>query len=228
MLKINVLTLFPSLFEEHLKNLPVKKAIQNALAQVNLVNLRNFALDGYGTVDDKPYGGGVGMILMIEPIFNALTSVLGKNFNTGGTKNGRIIALSPRGKTYSQEIARELSQEKQITLICGRYEGMDARIEEHLATDVISIGNYVLSGGELAALSIIESTVRLLPGVLAKPEATQIESFSEENYLEKNYIEYPQYTRPEFFKGMTVPKILLSGNHKEIADWRAKKSHGKL
>ena len=216
-MKIDVLTLLPNLFEEHLKNLPFKRAVLNKSLEIKLHNLRDYALDSYGTVDDKPYGGGVGMVLMIEPIYNALTDILGKDFEKQPKKNGRVIVLSPRGKKYTQKITRELSQEDHITFISGRYEGIDARVEENLATDVISIGDYVLSGGELPALVIMEAITRLIPGVLDKEGATEIESFSDDKTLE-----FSQYTRPESFRGLEVPKVLLSGNHKEIESWRDK------
>jgi len=209
MLKFNVITLFPNLFEEHLNNLPFKKAITKKLIAINLVNLRDFALNSYGTVDDKPYGGGTGMILMIEPIYKALE----------GLKHP--ILLSPTGIKYNQKKAGELSKLSEITLICGRYEGVDARVKDNLVTEVISIGNYILSGGELAALAIMESVTRLIPGVLEKQEAFEDESFS------NGHLEYPQYTRPEVFKKMEVPKVLLSGNHKEIEQWK-KKNYTKL
>lgn len=209
MITFNIITLFPELFKAHLENLPFKRAGDLGITKINLIQLRDFAIDKRGTVDDKPFGGGVGMILMIEPIYYALEKV-----NSGG----RIVLLSPRGKKLNQEIVKNLSKEKEITIICGRYEGIDARVEENLATDVISIGDYVLSGGELPALVLMEAIVRLLPNVLEKKNATKIESF------EKGYLEYPQYTRPEDFRGMKVPKVLLSGNHKEIEKWRKQNS----
>ncbi len=216
-MKIDVLTLLPNLFEEHLKNLPFKRAILNKSLEIKLHNLRDYALDSYGTVDDKPYGGGVGMILMIEPVYNGLIDILGKDFERQPKKNGRVIVLSPRGKRFTQKIAHELSQEDHITFVSGRYEGVDTRVEENLATDVISIGDYVLSGGELPALVIMEAITRLIPGVLEKDSATEIESFSDGETLE-----FSQFTRPKNFKGLEVPKILLSGNHKEIENWRNK------
>lgn len=206
MLKFNIITLFPNLFTEHLNNLPFKRGIEKGLIEISLINLRDFALDSYGTVDDRPYGGGTGMILMIEPIYKALQSI--KN------KNDKIVLLSPTGKKYNQKTAKEFSGLKEITFICGRYEGIDARVEENLITDIISAGDYVVSGGELPALMIMESIVRLLPGILEKEDATVKESFSD------GYLEHPQYTRPETFKNMDVPKVLLSGNHKEIEKWK--------
>ena len=227
MITFDVVTLFPRLFTEHLNNLPFKRAIDNNVTKVNLWNLRDFAIDKRGTVDDKPFGGGVGMILMIEPIFKALSSIyperIGKSKSIDSSflrlsKKSRIVVLSPRGKRYDQKLASELANMEQITLICGRYEGIDARVEKYLATDVISIGDYVVSGGELPALVLMESIVRLQSGVLEKKEATKNESFT------KDFIEYPQYTRPGDFEGLKAPDVLLSGNHEEVEKWRKEQS----
>lgn len=222
MLKFNVITLFPDLIEIHLKNLPFKRALEKNIAEYSVCNLRDFAIDKRGTVDDRTYGGGVGMVLMIEPIYKALQSVYkSKNIqDVKDQKGNRIILLSPRGERFNQKKAEELAKCGEITLICGRYEGIDARVEENLVTDVISIGDYVLSGGELPALSIMESVTRLLPGVLEKEDASRIESFSNN----EGEVEYPQYTRPEDFYGMKVPEVLLTGNHKEIQKWRDQNS----
>lgn len=224
MIKFDIVTLFPQLFTEHLNNLPFKKAIEKDIAKYNLVNLRDFSVNNYGSVDDETYGGGVGMVLMIEPIYKALEKIYGKDVMEKQIKDPdkkslpeghKIVVLSPRGTTYTQEKARELSKCTQITLICGRYEGIDARVEKSIATDVISIGDYVLSGGEIPSLAIMESITRILPGVLEKEEASMIESFTE-----NNNVEYPQYTRPENFMGLKVPDVLLSGNHQDINNWR--------
>ncbi|OGC56502.1 tRNA (guanosine(37)-N1)-methyltransferase TrmD [candidate division WWE3 bacterium RIFCSPLOWO2_01_FULL_41_9] len=209
MLTFDVITLFPELFEEHLNHLPFKKAIQKGLLKVNLHNLRDYALDSYGTVDGKPYGGGTGMVLMVEPISKALGRIENKE---------RTVLMSPRGKKFDQKKAGEYAGLQQITLICGRYEGVDARVEEHLVDESVSVGDYVLSGGELPALAIMESVTRLLPGVLEKEDAAAKESF------ENGFLEHPQYTRPEDFKGMKVPEVLLSGNHKEIEKWKKENS----
>lgn len=207
MLKINVITLFPQLIKPHLEELPFKKAIENKELEVNIINLRDFALDNYGTVDGKPYGGGTGMILMVEPIHKALESIKNKR---------RVVLLSPKGKRFNQQTAREFSKEDNITFICGRYEGIDHRVEEYV-TDIVSIGNYILSGGELPALTIMESVTRLLPGIL-DTSATTDESFENDN------LEYPQYTRPEIYDNKRVPKVLLSGNHAEIEKWKKENS----
>ncbi|NMB91607.1 tRNA (guanosine(37)-N1)-methyltransferase TrmD [candidate division WWE3 bacterium] len=233
MIKFNVITLFPQIFEESLKNLPFKKAFEEKIAEYKLINLRDFSVNKYGSVDDKTYGGGVGMVLMIEPIFKALTTIykedVMKKYIQDPTKKNlpkghRIVVLSPRGSIYNQEKVRELSKCTQVTLICGRYEGIDARVEDYISTDVISIGNYILSGGEIPALAIMESVTRILPGVLEKEEASKIESFSLGN---NNQVEYPQYTKPENFEGLQVPNVLLSGNHKEIKKWRKEQSKKK-
>lgn len=209
MLEINIITLFPNLFEEFKNVLPFNRAIKNNLIKLNLINLRDFAIDERGTVDDKPYGGGSGMVLRPEPLFEALSSIKDKEV---------IIALTPKGTTFTQKKAYDLSQKKSITIICGRYEGIDERIIQNYTTDEISIGDFVCAGGEAPAITILESIVRLLPGILDE-EAVTKESFSLENRLE-----HPQYTRPEEFKGHKVPDVLLSGNHKEIEAWKEKNS----
>ena len=211
MISFEVVTLFPSLFEENLRNLPFKKAMDTNVLEVNFHNIRDFAVDKRGSVDDKTYGGGTGMIIRPEPIFNAVDSIKKK-------KTSKIVLLSPRGIKFTQKKAREYAKLDQLILISGRYEGVDARVEQGLADEIISIGNYVLSGGELPALVVMESVARLLPGVLEKEGASQIESF------EDGKIEYPQYTRPEEYKGMKVPKILLSGDHAQIEKWRQENS----
>jgi len=229
MIKFNILTLFPQLFTSHFEELPYKKAVERKKAEYTLYNLRGYALDKRGTVDDKPYGGGTGMILMIEPIYNALEDIFKHDkdnlnkFLKQRKNDKRIILLSPRGETYNQRKAEELSECSNLTFICGRYEGVDSRVEEYLCTDVISIGNYVVSGGELPALVIMESITRLIPGILEKEDASKNESFSNITNLNNNQytVEYPQYTRPEIFMDMKVPKVLLSGNHKEIEKWRS-------
>ena len=217
MIKLNIITLFPDIINKHLEYLPFKKAIELGEIEVNVVNLRDYGLDNYGTVDGKTYGGGTGMLLRIEPIYNALSDLKVDENRSAMQKN---ILLSPKGQKYSQKAARELTNTSEITLICGRYEGVDARMQ-HFIDDTYSAGDYVLSGGELPALIIAESITRLLPGVLEKSDATQIESFAEGS---ENKLEFPQYTRPEDFKGHKVPEVLLSGDHKKIAKWRENNS----
>lgn len=214
-MQISILTLFPEVITNSLHSI-VKRAIDQKILKLNPINIRDFAKDKYKSVDDHPYGGGVGMILKCQPIFDAVASC---RAGLPAGRQGRIILLDPTGKKYTQKEAYRLSKYKHIILIAGHYEGVDQRIKDHLSDEVISIGDYILTGGEIPALVIIDSITRLLPGVLKK-EATANESFSGK----ENLLEYPQYTRPQDFNGHKVPKILLSGNHKEIQKWRERKS----
>lgn len=224
MIKINVITLFPELIEPHLKYLPFKKAINELeILEVNFVQLRDFAIDKHGTVDDKTYGGGVGLVLRPEPLFDALLSVgfseeelLDGDLRAQNKPMHKIIVLTPKGEQYDQNTAKLLSEMEEITLISGRYEGIDQRILS-LCDFQLSIGNFVLSGGEIPALVVMESVTRLLAGVLEKHEASAVESYSDPKASKK---EFPQYTRPENYKGLVVPEILLSGDHKKIQEWR--------
>ena len=215
---IDILTLFPEMFKGPFDESIVKRAIDKNLIKINIHNFRDWAKDKHKSVDDSPFGGGVGMVLMIEPIYNAL-SFLKK-------KNTKVILLTPQGKVYNQEKASELSKDEHLILIAGHYEGFDERIREHLVDEEISIGDFILTGGEIPVMVIVDSVVRLIPGVLEKEEATQFESFSISSSLEGPVVllEYPQYTRPADFKGWKVPEILLSGDHKKIKQWRRKKS----
>ncbi|OGC61274.1 tRNA (guanosine(37)-N1)-methyltransferase TrmD [candidate division WWE3 bacterium RIFCSPLOWO2_02_FULL_53_10] len=208
---ISVITLFPQVFHPILESSILDKAQKKGKLKVNLVDLREFGIGKYRQVDDRIYGGGVGMILRIEPIAAAIQKSKISNLKS------KIVLLEPAGKKFDQKMARRLTKEKHLVLICGKYEGVDERVRK-LADEVISIGDYVLSGGEIAAMAVIDSVARLLPGVLEK-EATEHESFSTHTLLEP-----PQYTRPENFEGMEVPKILLSGDHQEIAKWREKEA----
>ncbi len=211
-MNFHIITLFPHLIQSHLSENPFKKAQHIDAVKYTTWNLRDYAIDKRGTVDDRPYSGGVGMILRIEPIYNALQDI---KAHCGLTKP-KIILLSPRGETFDQKKAMQLSKEENIVLICGRYEGVDARVEQYLVDETISIGNYVLTGGEVPALVIMEAITRLLPNVLEKETASTNESFS----IDQDKKEYPQYTRPDDFENMKVPEILLSGNHKEIENWK--------
>ncbi|MFZ5425205.1 MAG: tRNA (guanosine(37)-N1)-methyltransferase TrmD [Patescibacteria group bacterium] len=213
MLRFDIITLFPGLFEEFVNGLPFRKAIDLNVLNIYLHNLRDHAIDKHGTVDSRVYGGGVGMLLRIEPIDKALEMV------KSDVPNTHVIVLTPKGNKLTQKKADELSKKEAITLVCGRYEGFDQRVVDNLADEALSIGDFVLSGGELPALVTMESITRLLPGVLEKEDATKIESFSNENTYE-----FPQYTRPEEYKGWKVPEVLLSGHHKLIEDWRKKNS----
>lgn len=208
MLEINIITLFPNLFNEFKNVLPFNRALKNNLINLNVINLRDFAIDERGSVDDKPYGGGTGMILRPEPLFKALESISNKE---------EVIALTPKGETFNQNIALDLSKKNSITLICGRYEGIDQRIIDNYTTREISLGNFVCSGGEAPAITVLESIIRLLPGVLEE------EVISKESHIEME-LEHPQYTRPEEFQGHKVPEVLLSGNHAEIEKWKKENS----
>jgi len=224
-IEFSIITLFPKLFVPFFSSPPLSKAIREGLVKANVIYLRDFAINKRGTVDGKPYGGGVGMLLRIEPVYQALSGIhpdLYPKDSNNLAKIGKIakkdisiIALDPSGKVFTQKKAQELSCKRNITFICGRYEGMDERIKTNLATEVISVGKYVLSGGELPALTIMESITRLIPGVLEKEEATKIESFAQGRKKE-----FPQYTKPRNFKGAKVPSVLLSGNHEKIKAWR--------
>jgi tRNA (guanine37-N1)-methyltransferase len=204
---IDVLTLFPEVFPGIFDLGIMKRAIDQKLVSIGVHNIRDYTHDKHHTADDYPYGGGAGMVLKPEPIFEAVEAIEKK-------KDTPIILLSPQGRLFTQKVAQELTQYSQLILICGHYEGVDERVREHLASDEISIGDYVLSGGELAAMVIIDSVFRLVPGVLG----------SEESPLDDSHVggllEYPQYTRPPEYRGWPVPEVLLSGNHAQINRWR--------
>nr|BBH94068.1 tRNA (guanine-N(1)-)-methyltransferase [Thermogemmatispora argillosa] len=206
---IDIFTLFPAMFEGPFSESILKRARERGLLSIALHNIRDFTTDKHHVVDDYPYGGGVGMVMKPEPIFAAVEAVY---------QGGPIILLTPQGRLFNQQIARELAREPRLSLICGHYEGVDERVAEHLATDQLSIGDYVLTGGELPAMVVVDAVARLIPGVLGHDESTHEESHS--NYL----LEYPQYTRPPEFRGWKVPEILLSGNHAQIARWRRKEA----
>ena len=212
-MKIDVLTLFPEMFAGPLDESIVKRARAGGLLDLSIHNLRDYTHDRHRTVDDKPFGGGPGMLLKPEPIFEAVERLAG-----GET---RVILLSPSGRKFNQSLARELAPEKHLLLICGSYEGFDERVREALADDDLSIGDYVLTNGALPAMVIIDAVIRLLPGVLGDDESSRDESFSH------GWLEYPQYTRPAEFRGMKVPDVLLSGNHAEIARWRAEQARNR-
>ncbi|KNF08787.1 tRNA (guanine-N(1)-)-methyltransferase TrmD [Gottschalkia purinilytica] len=209
-MKIDVLTLFPEMFHETMNTSIIGKAIENEKVSIDYINIRDFSEDKHKRVDDYPFGGGPGMVMKPEPIYEAIKSVK--------KENSRIIYLSPKGKVYNQSMANELSEEEHIVLICGHYEGIDNRIIENYITDEISIGDYVLTGGEIPSMVIIDSVVRLIPGVLSTEESFMLESHYD------GLLEYPQYTRPRVFNGHEVPEVLLSGNHKKIEEWRIQQS----
>src|SRR6266480_7973956 len=205
-MKIDVLTLFPAMFAGPLDESIIQRARATGALDLRVHNLRNYTHDRHRTVDDKPFGGGPGMLLKPEPIFEAVERLAG-----GET---RVILLSPSGRKFNQSLARELAPEKHLLLICGSYEGFDERVREALADDDLSIGDYVLTNGALPAMVIIDAVTRLLPGVLGDEESAREESF------DHGLLEYPHYTRPAEFRGMKVPEILVSGHHAEIEKWR--------
>lgn len=231
-MKFNVITIFPEIITNYCNTAIVGRAQKNNIISVHAIQLRDFATDKHKTVDDTPYGGGAGMVMKPDIIFAALKSIdaipfskadgltkVKKIFNGSLKQKKRTVLLSPRGRQFNQEIAKQWSNLNEITFICGRYEGVDQRVADHLIDEEISVGPYVLAGGELGALTIIEAVARLLPGVLGNADSLTDETF---NSLEIDDAEYPQYTRPVDFKGWKVPEILLSGDHKKIATWRQK------
>jgi tRNA (guanine37-N1)-methyltransferase len=209
-MRIDILSLFPKMFDGPFGESIVKRAVDAGLVSLVIHNFREFAHDKHNTVDDYSFGGGEGMVLKPEPLFEAVESVKGSL----GDSAGPVILLTPQGRLFCHEIAQELSKEQNLVFICGHYEGVDERVREHLVTDEISIGEYVLTGGELAAMVVVDAVVRLLPGALGSEQAA-----SEDSYA-KGFLEYPQYTRPRAYRGWEVPEVLLSGNHQEIARWR--------
>jgi tRNA (guanine37-N1)-methyltransferase len=250
-MKITIITLFPKMLSGFFDESIVKRAIEKKLVEIEIINLRDFAIDSYGTVDDRPYGGGAGMVLRVEPIYKAINSVIDK-------KRQRIILTSPKGKLFNQKKAIEFSKLQQLIIIAGHYEGVDERVRD-LVDEEISLGDFVMTGGEITAAAITDSVVRLIPGVLKKNEATQLESFfdvsinrparrssakrnevglieviGETPLLKKmkkkgikkiKLLEYPHYTRPEEFMGKKVPTVLLSGNHRDIENWRIERTY---
>ena len=237
-MKIDILTLFPKMFESPFGESIIKRAIKNNLLELKIHNLRDWALDSYGTVDDKPFGGDVGMLIRADVVWEALKKILGQNPSvsievetspldkreTLKTKKSRIIMMSARGKKFDQAKAEELSKLEHMVILAGHYEGFDQRISDFMVDEEISIGDYVLTGGELPAMVVIDSVTRLLPGVLGKDKSSQNESWSETEIDGQKIrtIEYPQYTRPREFMGKKVPDVLLSGDPKKIKEWQLK------
>jgi tRNA (guanine37-N1)-methyltransferase len=214
-LRCDIITIFPEFFREAFDYGIIRRARAAGLVETEAHDLRRWTADKHHVVDDRPFGGGEGMVLKPEPIFAAVQELTGCGSREQFSLQTRVVLLSPQGRVFTQEVAQDLSQNaSQIVLICGRYEGVDERVGEALATDEISIGDYVLSGGEPAAVVLIDAVVRLLPGALGNETSTANESFSE------GRLGHPQYTRPTEFSGMSVPDVLLTGNHGEIARWR--------
>jgi len=216
-MQFEVFTLLPEVFPSYLDTSILKRAHERGLIKVNVHNIRDYTHDKHHTTDDQPYGGGGGMVMKPEPVFEAIETVLGLASPPSTPEveaNIPIILLTPQGRVFNQSIAKELSQYKKIALLCGRYEGIDERIRENLVTDQISIGDYVLTGGELPALILIDAVSRLLPDVLGDPTGAEDDSHA------MGLLEYPHYTRPPEFRGNKVPDVLLSGDHKKIDKWR--------
>ena len=213
-MQFEVFTLLPEVFPPYLESSILQRARQRGLIDVRVHNIRDYTHDRHHTTDDTPYGGGGGMVMKPEPIFEAVESVLGIFSNPAQPTPVPVILLTPQGRVFTQRVAEELARHERIALLCGRYEGVDERIREHLVTDEISIGDYVLTGGELPALMMIDAISRLLPGVLGDPTGAEDDSHS------MGLLEYPHYTRPPEFRGWKVPDILLSGDHAKIEKWR--------
>lgn len=218
MIRFDVITIFPEIFISYLKESFIERAQKKDFIKINVHNLRKWTKDLHKTVDDRPYGGGLGMVIKVEPIFKAIKELKKK----GGQRKRKIILFTPRGKKFNQKIAFQFSKLDQLILICGRYEGVDERVAKYIADLEISIGDYDLMGGELPAMVVIETVARLIPGVIGKPQLLK-----ERITKEKGFIEYPQYTRPEVFEPRPgvkwrVPKVLISGHHQKIAQWRKK------
>lgn len=209
-LRVDVVTIFPGMLKGFLEESILKRAAQKGLVEFNTVDLRRFTTDRHQTTDDRTFGGGPGMVMKPEPLFAAVESVM--------TPEAHVILMTPQGRRFEQACARELAVGRHLIFICGHYEGVDERVRTHLATDEISIGDYVLTNGVLPAAVVIDAVVRLVPGVLGHADATCEESFT------AGRLEYPQYTRPRVFRGLDVPEVLVSGNHEEIARWRKEQS----
>ncbi|MBW8012538.1 MAG: tRNA (guanosine(37)-N1)-methyltransferase TrmD [Chloroflexi bacterium] len=207
-MQINVFTLFPEVFPAYLEASILKRAAESGLLKVELHNIRDWASDKHKVTDDQPFGGGGGMVMKAEPIFTAVEAVL------GAPPSCPVILLTPQGRPFTQKVAQELSANDHLALLCGRYEGVDERVRAHLVTDQISMGDFVLTGGELPALTLIDAVVRLLPGALGDPEGVCKDSHA------SGLLEYPHYTRPAVFRGWEVPEVLRSGDHARIERWR--------
>lgn len=221
MLRVDIITIFPDYFREVLEYGIIRRARAASLVEIKAHDLRSWTSDKHKVVDDRPFGGGDGMVLKPEPIFAAVESLTGARRRADVPSGKRVVLLSPQGKPFTQPMAAEFAQSRQLVLICGRYEGVDERVAEALVTDEISIGDYVLSGGEPAALVVVDAVVRLIPGALGSETSATTESFSE------GLLDYPHYTRPPDFEGMRVPEVLLTGHHAEIERWRQQAARDK-
>ena len=213
-MRFDVLTLFPEIFHGYLGQSLLKLAIDNGLVEIHLWNIRDWAKGKHKSVDDRPFGGGPGMVMMCEPVFDAVEAI-----RPQAADPGLLVMLTPAGRRLEQPLVQELAQQKRLLLLCGRYEGFDERIRLGLKPMELSVGDFVCNGGEVPAMIVIDTVIRCVPGVLGDPD-----SLTEESHSETGLLEYPQYTRPRVFRGMEVPEILLSGNHPEIAKWRKEQS----
>ncbi len=213
-MRFDIITIFPELFAGVLECGIVRRARQAGLVDIRLINLRDFAKDKHRSVDDRPYGGGEGMVFMPEPLSDAIESCRGPQRGEGN----RVILLTPQGRTWTQNQALELSRQRHVILVCGRYEGVDQRVVDLLVDSEISVGDFVMTGGEIPAMAVMDSVVRLIPGALGNSESARNESFT------TGLLDYPQYTRPAVFRGLAVPEVLLSGDHASIARWRHEKA----
>lgn len=216
-MRLDVFTLFPEMFNGPFDASIIRRACESGRVVINVHNIRDYATDRHKMTDDTPYGGGGGMVMKPEPIWNAVEAVLGAD-PPRGSQAPPIILLTPQGRLFTQAVARELTTHEQLLLICGRYEGVDERVRQHLVTDEISIGDYVLTGGEIPAMVIVDAIVRLMPGVLGDPGATTDDSHA------SGLLEYPHYTRPAVYRGHPVPQVLLSGHHAEVDRWRRREA----
>jgi len=212
MIRFDILSVFPEMFESPLNHSILKRAQEKGIAEIHLHNIRDYAEDKHRMTDDAPYGGGGGMVMKVEPIDRALASIVPSR------DNALVVLLTPQGETFNQKIAEEMSRYFRIVLVCGHYEGVDERVRDHLVDREISIGDFVLTGGELSAMVIVDAVTRLIPGVLGNYDSASYDSFS------TGLLEYPHYTRPGSYRDWQVPDVLLSGNHREIESWRRKES----
>ena len=219
-MRIDVLTLFPDLFEGYLRQSLLKRAIDGRLVEVHLHDIRQWSEDKHKKVDDRPFGGGPGMVMMVEPTVPAVEAVRAMGSDRENPDPGHLVMLTPQGRRFDQRIVEELAQHDRILLLCGRYEGFDERIRMILEPDEISLGDFVLNGGEVAAMAIIDAVIRLVPGVLGDEQSSVSDSFSSGN----RGLEYAQYTRPRVYRGLEVPSVLLGGHHEEIERWREEDS----
>jgi tRNA (guanine37-N1)-methyltransferase len=215
--RFDVLTLFPEMFSGYMTQSLLKQALQRGLVEIHLWNLRDWAAGKHRSVDDRPFGGGPGMVIMCEPVFSAVEAVQGQ-----AAEPGLLVMLTPAGERLTQSVVRDLSRHKRLLLLCGRYEGFDERIRQGLTPREISIGDFVCNGGEVPAMVVIDTVIRYVPGVLGDPE-----SVVEESHSDPGRLEYPQYTRPRVFRGMEVPEVLISGNHQAVARWRDQQSRAR-